>query len=142
MAGLKDVASKAGVSIATVSRVINGAPNISDETRIRVQKAMKSLNYRPSRIAKRLRSKSASGNLVGVLVPDISNPFYIDVLTGIEEYLHSHQYLLIICNFSQNPDKEEMYVDALVSESVDGLIVAPASEADEISEKTYGRETT
>jgi LacI family transcriptional regulator/LacI family repressor for deo operon, udp, cdd, tsx, nupC, and nupG len=131
MAGLRDVASKAGVSIATVSRVINGAPNISNETRVRVQKAMKSLNYRPSRIAKRLRSKSVSGNLVGVLVPDISNPFYIDVLTGIEDYLLSHQYLLIMCNFSQNSDKEEMYVDALVSESVDGLIVAPANENDE-----------
>jgi len=131
MAGLKDVANKAGVSIATVSRVINNAPNISDETRFRVQKAMKALNYRPSRIAKRLRSKSVSGNLVGVMVPDISNPFYIDVLTGIEDYLHSHQYLLIMCNFSQNAAKEKMYVDALVSESVDGLIVAPAHEEDE-----------
>ncbi len=131
MAGLKDVANKAGVSIATVSRVINNAPNISDETRLRVRKAMKALNFRPSRIAKRLRSKSVSGNLVGILVPDISNPFYIDVLTGIEDFLHSHQYLLIMCNFSQNAEKEKMYVDALVSESVDGLIVAPAHENDE-----------
>lgn len=128
---MKGVASKAGVSIATVSRVINDGPNISDETRAKVRKAMKELKYRPSRIAKRLRSKSASGNLVGVMVPDISNPFYIDVLTGIEEYMLSHQHLLIICNFSQSAEKEEMYVDALVSESVDGLIVAPAHEDDE-----------
>lgn len=131
MTSLKDVAGKAGVSIATVSRVINDAPNISDGTRFRVQQAMKSLNYRPSRIAKRLRSKSVSGNLVGVMVPDISNPFYIDVLTGIEDYLHSHNYLLIMCNFSQNEKREQLYVDALVSESVDGLIVAPAHEEDE-----------
>jgi LacI family transcriptional regulator/LacI family repressor for deo operon, udp, cdd, tsx, nupC, and nupG len=131
MAGLKEVAQKAGVSIATVSRVINDAPNISDDTRNRVQKAMKDVKYRPSRIAKRLRSKSVSGNLVGVMVPDISNPFYIDVLTGIEDYMLSHQHLLIMCNFSQSAEKEEMYVDALVSESVDGLIVAPAHEDDE-----------
>lgn len=131
MAGLKEVANLAGVSIATVSRVINNAPNISDETRLRVQKAMKAINYRPSRIAKRLRSKSVTGNLVGVLFPDISNPFYVDVLTGIEDFLHSHSYLLIMCNLSQNAEKEKMYVDALVSESVDGLIVAPANEMDE-----------
>jgi LacI family transcriptional regulator/LacI family repressor for deo operon, udp, cdd, tsx, nupC, and nupG len=131
MSSLKDVASKAGVSIATVSRVINDAQNISDETRFRVQQAMKALSYRPSRIAKRLRSKSVAGNLVGVMVPDISNPFYIDVLTGIEDYMHSHNYLLIMCNFSQNEQREQLYLDALVSESVDGLIVAPAHEEDE-----------
>ncbi len=131
MAGLKDVANKAGVSIATVSRVINNAPNINDETRFRVQQAMKAMDYRPSRIAKRLRSKSSQGNLIGVVVPDISNPFYIDVLSGIDDFMHGHDFLMITCNFSQNEEKERLYIDALVSESVDGLIVAPAHEEDE-----------
>lgn len=131
MAGLKEVASLAGVSVATVSRVVNNAPNIRDETRLQVRNAMKALNYRPSRIAKRLRSRAVCGNLVGVLVPDIRNPFYIDVLAGIEDYLYGQQYLLIMCNFSQDAEKEERYLDALVSESVDGLIVAPVHEDDE-----------
>lgn len=131
MASLKDVANQAGVSIATVSRVINNAPNINDTTRFRVQQAMKALDYRPSRIAKRLRSKSSQGNLIGVVVPDISNPFYIDVLSGIDDYMLGHNFLMITCNFSQNEEKEKLYIDALVSESVDGLIVAPAHELDE-----------
>ena len=131
MSSLKDVAKKAGVSIATASRVINNAPNINHETRHRVQLAMKSLDYRPSRIAKRLRSKAVSGNLIGVMVPDISNPFYVDVLSGIEDFMLSHDYLIIMCNFSQDEQKEQLYLDALVGESVDGLIVAPAHERDE-----------
>ena len=131
MSSLKDVAKKAGVSIATVSRVINNAPNINHETRHKVEQAMKALDYRPSRIAKRLRSKAVSGNLIGVMVPDISNPFYIDVLSGIEDFMLSHNYLIIMCNFSQNEQKEQLYLDALVGESVDGLIVAPAHEQDE-----------
>jgi LacI family transcriptional regulator/LacI family repressor for deo operon, udp, cdd, tsx, nupC, and nupG len=131
MSSLKDVAKKAGVSIATVSRVNNNAPNINHVTRHRVQQAMKALDYRPSRIAKRLRSKAVSGNLIGVMVPDISNPFYVEVLSGIEDYMLSHDYLMIMCNFSQNEQKEQLYLDALVGESVDGLIVAPAHERDE-----------
>jgi DNA-binding LacI/PurR family transcriptional regulator len=131
MSSLKDVAKKAGVSIATVSRVINNATNINHETRHRVQQAMKALDYRPSRIAKRLRSKAVSGNLIGVMVPDISNPFYVDVLSGIEDFMLSHNYLMIMCNFSQDEQKEQLYLDALVGESVDGLIVAPAHERDE-----------
>src|SRR4030042_4812388 len=131
MSRLKDVARQANVSIATVSRVVNNAANIRDETRFRVQLAMKELKYRPSRIAKRLRSKSSSGNLIGVMVPDISNPFYIDVLSGIEDYMYRQNFLIIICNFSQDEKKEQLYLDALVSESVDGLIVAPAHENDQ-----------
>ena len=84
----------AGVSIATASRVVNNAPNIRDETRLKVRKAMKVLDYHPSRIAKRLRSRAVSGNLVGLLVPDIRNPFYIDVLAGIEDYLYGTYYKL------------------------------------------------
>jgi LacI family transcriptional regulator/LacI family repressor for deo operon, udp, cdd, tsx, nupC, and nupG len=127
---MNDVAKKAGVSIVTVSRVVNNNNNVNDETRKRVLKVIKELNYQPNRVAKRLRSKTLSGNLVGVLVPDIQNPFYVDVLRGIEDVVYTHNYAIIMCNFSQDEKKEEMYLDILQSESVDGLIVAPVREDD------------
>jgi DNA-binding LacI/PurR family transcriptional regulator len=131
MSNLKDVAQMAGVSVATVSRVINNGPNIKDETQAQVRQAMKALNYFPGRISSRSRSKAVSFKRMAVLVPDINNPFYIDILAGIEEYLEKHDYLLFICNFSQDAEKAKRYLVAMVSESVDGLIVAPVHEEDE-----------
>ncbi|MBN2165169.1 MAG: LacI family DNA-binding transcriptional regulator [Marinilabiliaceae bacterium] len=130
-ASLTEVAEMAGVSIATVSRVINKNSNVNPETRAKVEKAIKALNYRPNRVAKRLRNKNASSNLLGVLIPDIQNPFYVDVLRGIEDIASANNYALIMCNFSQDEKKEEMYLDILQSESIDGLIAAPAHENDQ-----------
>lgn len=130
MSSLNDVAKKAGVSIATVSRVINKGTNVNEETRARVLKAIKELKYQPSRVAKRLRSKSVSSNLIGVLIPDIQNPFYVDVLRGIEDVTYENNYALIMCNFNQDENKEKMYLDILQSEAIDGLIAAPAHEKD------------
>lgn len=130
MASLSDVAKKAGVSIATVSRVINNGTNVNEGTRARVLKTIKELRYQPNRVAKRLRSKSASSNLIGVLIPDIQNPFYVDVLRGIEDVTYENNYALIMCNFAQDEKKEKLYLDILQSESIDGLIVAPAHEKD------------
>lgn len=129
-ASLTSVAKMAGVSIATVSRVINNISNVNPETRVKVEKAIKTLNYRPNRVAKRLRNKNASSNLLGVLIPDIQNPFYVDVLRGIEDVASANNYAIIMCNFSQDEKKEAMYLEILQSESVDGLIAAPAHEHD------------
>jgi DNA-binding LacI/PurR family transcriptional regulator len=128
---LTEVAKKAGVSIATVSRVVNNNVNVNPETRAKVEHAIKSLKYKPNRVAKRLRNKNASSNLLGVLIPDIQNPFYVEVLRGIEDVAYSQKYALIMCNFSQDEKKEQMYLDILQSESIDGLIAAPASEHDQ-----------
>jgi DNA-binding LacI/PurR family transcriptional regulator len=128
---LKKVAEKAGVSIATVSRVINNSPNVNPETRIRIEKIIKDLKYSPNRVAKRLRNRSASGNLIGVLIPDIQNPFYVEVLRGIEDVAYKKKYALIVCNFSQDETKEKLYLDILQSESVDGLIASPTHEHDQ-----------
>ena len=78
MIGLKDVARAAGVSVSTVSRVITGSPLVNAETRANVQHAMDSLQYRPSRVARRLRRDSARANLIGLIVPDIQNPFFAE----------------------------------------------------------------
>ncbi|HPR32824.1 MAG TPA: LacI family DNA-binding transcriptional regulator [Prolixibacteraceae bacterium] len=127
---MKEVAKRAGVSIATVSRVLNNNSNVNEETRVKIQKAIKDLKYQPSRVAKRLRSKGISGNLLGVLLPDIDNPFYIDVFRGIEEVAYQNNYAIILCNFSQDEKKEKLYLEILQSEAIDGLIAAPAREDD------------
>jgi LacI family transcriptional regulator/LacI family repressor for deo operon, udp, cdd, tsx, nupC, and nupG len=128
---LSEVARMAGVSIATVSRVVNDNPNVNPFTRKKVQQIIKKLNYTPNRVAKRLRNRYASGNLLGVLIPDIQNPFYMEVFRGIEDIAYECKYALIMCNFSQDLTKEQLYLDILQSESVDGLIAAPAHEQDQ-----------
>lgn len=130
MASMNDVAKKAGVSVATVSRVLNNSSSVNDSTRAKILKAIKELNYQPNRVAKRLRSRSVSSNLIGVLVPDIQNPFYVDVLRGIEDVTSSNNYAIIMCNFGQDIKREKIYLEVLQSESIDGLIAAPASEDD------------
>jgi len=127
---LSEVARKAGVSTATVSRVINGAENVNPETRMKVLHVIKELKYKPNRVAKRLRNRNTSSNLLGVLIPDIQNPFYVEVLRGIEDVAYAHQYALIMCNFSQDEKKSRLYLEILQSESVDGIIAAPTNEHD------------
>lgn len=131
MASMNEVAKRAGVSIATVSRVLNNSESVNEATRLKILKAIKELKYQPSRVAKRLRSKSVSSNLLGVLIPDIQNPFYVDVLRGIEDVAYTNNYAIIMCNYGQDEKKEIMYLDILQSEAIDGLIAAPVSENDQ-----------
>jgi len=131
VSNLNEVAEKAGVSIATVSRVINNSAKVNSDTRIKVEQVIKDLKFKPNRVAKRLRNKNASSNLLGVLIPDIQNPFYVEVLRGIEDVAYENKYALIMCNFSQDEKKEKLYLDILQSESIDGLIAAPVNEQDQ-----------
>jgi LacI family transcriptional regulator/LacI family repressor for deo operon, udp, cdd, tsx, nupC, and nupG len=128
---LHEVAEKAGVSIATVSRVVNNSPNVNPLTRDKVQKAIKELKYRPNRVAKRLRNRNAPGNLIGALIPDIQNPFYVEVFRGIEDVAYNNNYAIIMCNFDQDEQKAKLYLDILQSESIDGLIAAPTNVHDQ-----------
>lgn len=130
MANLKDVAIKAGVSIATVSRVLNDSQKVNPGTRLKVKKAIKALNFQPSRVARRLRAQSGQSKLIGFVIPDIQNPFYVDVIRGVEDMASKMGYAIIMSNFSQDAAKEKLYLDIMRSESVDGLIVAPAHEHD------------
>jgi LacI family transcriptional regulator/LacI family repressor for deo operon, udp, cdd, tsx, nupC, and nupG len=129
--GVKDVAELAGVSVATVSRVLNKDSAVTEKTRLHVQKAIKQIGYHPNRVAQRLRSTTRSRKLIGLLIPDIRNPFYVDVIRGIEEYAYAHDSAVLIGNFSQDPAKEKLYLDILRSESVDGYIVAPSHGKDQ-----------
>ncbi len=114
----------AGVSIATVSRVINNDSVVKEKTRLQVQEAINTLGYSPNRVAQRLRSTTKPRNLVGLLIPDIQNPYYVDIIRGIEENAYKHGTAFIIGNFSQDARREKLYIDILRGESVDGFIVA------------------
>jgi LacI family transcriptional regulator len=120
MTTIKDVAQEAGVSITTVSHVINETRYVSEELTEKVYEAMRALNYRPNIIARSLRSGRTK--TIGLVVPDISNPFFADFSRRIEDKGFEHGYNVILCNTDENPAKEEMYVNVLISKQVDGLI--------------------
>ncbi|EAF0448800.1 TPA: LacI family transcriptional regulator [Listeria monocytogenes] len=128
---MKDIAKLSGVSVATVSRVINDNGRFSEETREKVLAVIKETNYQMNFSAKSLRmNKSFS---VGILVPDISNYFFSSVVQQIEAILFDQGYSTIICNTGRNLDKEMAYLNMLESKMVDGLIVI--SGADEFGFK-------
>mgnify|MGYP003624146822 CR=1 FL=1 len=125
MSNLKKVAELAQVSIATVSRVINNVDNVNPNTKAKVLNAIKKLDYYPNRVAQRLRNSSRKKNLLGLVLPDIQNPFYVDVVIGVEEFAYENNFAVMIGNFGQDQKKEKLYLEILQSEEVDGFIVAP-----------------
>ena len=121
---IKDVAARAGVSTTTVSRYLNGA-------RVRQAAAIKSavseLAFHPSHLARSL--KSGSTRTVGVMVPDISNPFFADVVNGIESVTRIGQYSLLLCNTDESAQRERDVTSLLLQKRVDGILMAPTTES-------------
>lgn len=130
MPTLKDVAREADVSVSTVSRVLNKPEKVHPETRAQVQKAVDALGYQPSRVARRLRLKDGQASLIGLVIPDIQNPFFADVSRGVEDVAQANDYGLILSNSDEDPDKQRLAIDTLVTEDVDGVIVPPVSAND------------
>ena len=126
MTTIRDVARAAGASTATVSHVLNGSRFVAAETKARVEQAIRDLNYRPHEIARNLR-RSRTGT-IGVVITDISNPFFAELVLGVEDVLHRDvgRYHFILCNTEENIDKERMYLDVLSQKRVEGLILCPA----------------
>lgn len=120
MATIDDVAKLAGVSIATVSRVFNNSPLASDKAREKVLKAAKELEYEPSMPARSLAMKKT--NTIGLIVPDISNPFYAEVVRGIEDVCNIYNYNITLCNADNKREKELQYIEMLKSRWADGII--------------------
>ncbi|WP_208585687.1 LacI family DNA-binding transcriptional regulator [Gracilibacillus suaedae] len=118
---LNDVAKVAGVSPTTVSRVINNRGYLSEETKQKVESAMKELNYYPNDVARSLYKKRTY--LVGLIIPDISNPFYSELALSIEGICSEMGYRVILCNSLGQPEKEEAYSIMLIRNQVDGIIV-------------------
>jgi LacI family transcriptional regulator/LacI family repressor for deo operon, udp, cdd, tsx, nupC, and nupG len=130
MASLQEVARHANVSIATVSRVLNKSDKVVPETRATVEQALLDLGYRPSRVARRLRMNTGHAHLVGLIIPDIQNPFYAEIARGVEDAAYASQYALILCNSDENLDKERFYLDVMQAESVDGIVLPPFDDLD------------
>jgi LacI family transcriptional regulator len=120
---IRDVAKLAGVSIATVSRVANASQHpVQEQTRRRVLAAIEQLDYRPNALARGLLSKRSG--TIGLLVPDIANPYYADIVRGIEDTVSSAGYTVIICNTDRQPQKVEGYLTLLQEKQCDGIIFA------------------
>ncbi|CAD2076566.1 catabolite control protein A [Jeotgalicoccus meleagridis] len=115
-----DVAREAKVSMATVSRVLNGNPNVKPETRKKVKDVIDRLNYRPNAVARGLASKKTT--TVGVIIPDISDLYYSALARGLEDVAEMYNYQIIITNTDQDSQKEENAFLNLVSKQVDGII--------------------
>jgi LacI family transcriptional regulator len=115
-----DVAREANVSMATVSRVVNGNPNVKPTTRKKVNEAISRLGYRPNAVARGLASKKTT--TVGVIIPDISNSFYAELARGIEDIATMYKYNIILSNSDQNLEKELTLINNMLAKQVDGLL--------------------
>ena len=124
MATIKDVAALAGISYTTVSHVVNKTRPVSEEVRIKVEAAIKTLDYVPSAVARSLKAKTTA--TIGLLVPNSLNPYFAELARGIEDYCERNGYCVILCNSDDNPDKQRSYLRVLLEKRIDGLIVASA----------------
>jgi LacI family transcriptional regulator, fructose operon transcriptional repressor len=123
MVSIKDVAATAGVSTATVSRVLANKPHVRREVRDHVMKVVKALNYSPNRVARNLRSRKSS--IIGLIVSDIENPFFQRVSRAVEDTAHEQGYSVMLCNNDESPEKEKRYLRLLRDENVAGVILSP-----------------
>ncbi|MBX6763395.1 MAG: LacI family DNA-binding transcriptional regulator [Rubrobacteraceae bacterium] len=121
---LRDVAREAGVSIKTVSRVINGEREVNPKTAARVSEVANRLGYRPNELARSLKGRRT--RTIGLMIADISNPFYAALARAVEEVARSRGYAMILCASSEDPEIEREYVEVLSGRRVDGLLLVPA----------------
>lgn len=120
---MKDVANEAGVSTSTVSHVINNTRFVDEGTRKRVEDAMSKLSYVPNALARSLRRKST--NTIGIVVSDIGNSFFTNLVRACEDEAYKKGYNTILCNSDEDPKKEKMYLNVLQQKQVDGIILSP-----------------
>lgn len=125
-----DVAREANVSMATVSRVVNGNQNVKPATRKKVLKVIEELGYRPNAVARGLASKKTT--TVGVILPDISNSSYSELARGIEDIATMYRYNIILSNSDQNPNKELQLLETMLGKQVDGIVFMSDVISDEL----------
>lgn len=124
MPTIRDVAKLAGVAPITVSRVINNTGYISEETRVRVEAAIEELQYIPNTLSQSLRFKKT--NTIGLVLSDISNPFWTTVTRGVEDACSQQGMHVFLCNTDEKQSKLDDYVDALIQRQTDGFLLVPA----------------
>lgn len=123
MTTMQDVATRAGVSAKTVSRVFNDDPHVTEDTRERVQSAMRELKYVPNMLARTFREGKSA--VIGIAVPDVADPFFASVTKGIELAAREHDMAIVVTSLGDNPSLEQSIIETTVRRQIDGLIIAP-----------------
>lgn len=123
---IKDIAKKGGVSYSTVSRALNNRLVVNEKTRREIQKLAEEMGYKPNGLARGLVTQKT--DTLGLVIPDITNPFFPEVARGVEEEAAKYGYSVFLCNTDWDVKKEQRYLQALLSKRVDGIILASASE--------------
>ncbi|MGW1910791.1 LacI family DNA-binding transcriptional regulator [Streptomyces sp. NPDC002076] len=123
MASIKDVAAEAGVSVATVSRVLNAHPSVSADARTRVLAAVEALGYRPNAVARSLRTDQT--RTLGLVISDVLNPYFTELARSVEEEARALGYSVIIGNADEQPELQDHHVRNLLERRIDGLLVSP-----------------
>ena len=122
---IADVARRAGVSTATVSRVLSGVGRARPETHARVEAAARELGFRPSDVARSLKRRSTQS--IGLIVTDIENPYFPQLVKAVEDAAIAAGYAVLLCNAVDDPEREAWYLDFLVERRVDGLVIAAST---------------
>ncbi len=122
---IRDVARLAGVSLATVSKIINNKGRVSPKLQQRVLRAMESLDYHPNQVARSLKVRHTK--TIGMVIPDVTNPFFTAVIRGVENEARSQGYSLILCDSEEDPALEQSNLNTLFARRVDGVLLAPTS---------------
>ena len=129
MAGIKDISKKTGLSLATISRVFNNSPLVSEKTKRVVLEAAKALDYQPNLTAAALRS--GKSKIIGVIVPEINNPFFSSIINGIEQYIGEKDYRIIIAQSHESQKKEQHAIQSFIKLNVDGILLSISKETTE-----------
>jgi LacI family transcriptional regulator len=122
---IKDVAERAGVSPATVSRVLNGSAAVGEAKRVLVMETIEELGYRRNRLASNFRRLKSE--MIGVVVSDIENPHFTQMVRAVEDAAHARGYRVLLCNTDEDPGKQREYLEVLAQERVAGVIISPTA---------------
>jgi LacI family transcriptional regulator len=131
MATIKDVALRAGVSVTTVSHVVNDTRHVSAKGRERVELAIRELGYVPNAMARSLKSNTTS--TLGMLIPNSSNPYFAEIVRIVEDRCFGAGYTLVLCNTDDEPHRQSVYLQVLAERRIDGLIVVSTGAGDDDS---------
>lgn len=127
-ATIKDVAERAGVSVATVSRVLNGTANVNVVKRLKVEESIEELRFRPNFIARSLSKKST--NTIGLILPSIVNPFFNKIAEAVEKRAKNKGYRVILCNSNNDAENEKQYISSLIQNQVDAFVIISENRAE------------
>lgn len=134
---MRDIAARARVSIGTVSHVINETANVSPELARRVEQVIADVGYQPSQLARGLRRNQT--NMLGMIVPDITNPFFPMVVRGVEDTAYREGYRLVLCNADNDPQKEANYLESLLAHRMAGFVIIPSVDSRFVSMVHHSR---